>query len=530
MSNFLSTIRAYLNFAIGIRHFLKNPTTLEKAKAIVREQVAKREDNFLQVLRQNVFNYPQSPYIPLFKRANISYKDVKQWVFEHGLESTLERLYDAGVYITYEEAKGHRPIVRGDLVIPVSATDFDSPDLNPILFGQSSGSTGIPTRNKMDLQHLAYQAKYMMIGFEMHGILNIPTSVWRGLLPDPSGITNILRFAHMGIRIDRWFSPVRVGEANLSRFYAIMTYLIVLMARLHGFRFPFPTFVTLEDPLPIATWAVESVRKEGKCVIRISVSKAVRISLSAQQHGLDLSGVVFHGAGEPPTSTKVETILASGAQYISRYAFSEAGSVGIACGNPKSIDDVHFMSNHMALIQRPVTVFDQTVNALCLTTLFPYAPKTLINVQSDDFGDVEERDCGCLLHQLGITTHLSGIRSYHKLTSEGMTLIGSDMVYIIEKVLPTQFGGNSLDYQLVEEENDVGMSKLVLYVNPSIEIQDENDLSLAFLNAMRESTVGTRLAEAEYRYGNVIEIRRQKPILTSRDKYFPIHTLFKQQK
>ena len=129
------------------------------------------------------------------------------------------------------------------------------------------------------------------------------------------------------------------------------------------------------------------------------------------------------------------------------------------------------------------------------------------------------------MYDMGFTTHIRQISSFRKLTGEGVTLVGSDMVHILEHILPSQFGGSLLDYQLVEEENEQGFTKLVLYVNPSVSIKDETALLEAFLDAMKNSMPSVRLAQAEYRTGDVVTIRREKPFVTSRGKHFPIRTL-----
>ncbi len=65
---------------------------------------------------------------------------------------------------------------------------------------------------------------------------------------------------------------------------------------------------------------------------------------------------------------------------------------------------------------------------------------------------VSERACGCPYQQLGWTTHLHGIRSFEKLTAAGMTFLDTDVIRVLEEVLPGRFGGIPSDYQLVEEE------------------------------------------------------------------------------
>ena len=50
-----------------------------------------------------------------------------------------------------------------------------------------------------------------------------------------------------------------------------------------------------------------------------------------------------------------------------------------------------------------------------------------------DFGIVEQRRCGCPLDAAGYRIHLRGVRSVSKLTVEGVSLVGSEMVRILEE-------------------------------------------------------------------------------------------------
>lgn len=525
MPTFLSAPRAYLNFALGLRSYLRNTVTEADVQKTLLEQVANREENFIKILKTNVFDYPRSPYLPLFNAAKLTHADVQKMVEQQGLETTLEELYEAGVYITFEEFKGRVPIKRGTVEFHPKDSDFDSLNLTPILFGRTGGSTGKATHTKLDLDYMAQSAKYFALNFSIHAIFDVPLIIWWGLLPDYIGVAAVLRRAHTGQTVDRWFSTLRGNDANLGWYYTLLTYLMIYMGRFHFHKFPVPEYVPLDNPLPIAKALAETVQDAGAVILWSTTSKCARVSLVAQQHGIDLTGVTFYGGSEPTTLAKVTTIENSGAKYVSHYGSTETGTIGLACKNPADPTDVHLMRNHLAMIQRPKQIVDQTVNAFHFTTFLPSSPKMLINVQLDDFGIAEERDCGCPLYQMGFTTHLRQMSSFSKLTGEGVTLVGSDMVHILEHVLPAQFGGSLLDYQLVEEETEQGFTKLVLYVDPSVSIQDEEALLEAFLDAMKNSMPSVRLAQAEYRTGDVVTIRREKPFVTNRGKHFPIRTL-----
>ncbi len=78
----------------------------------------------------------------------------------------------------------------------------------------------------------------------------------------------------------------------------------------------------------------------------------------------------------------------------------------------------------------------------------------MLNVESDDFGEFTTRRCGCVFDELGLGHHFAYVRSFTKLTGEGATLLGTDCVRILEEVLPREFGGRSIDYQLLETEDE----------------------------------------------------------------------------
>jgi hypothetical protein len=163
------------------------------------------------------------------------------------------------------------------------------------------------------------------------------------------------------------------------------------------------------------------------------------------------------------------------------------------------------------------------VEAFCFTALLPTAHKILLNVESDDYGLIERRSCGCPLETYGFTEHMRHIRSFSKLTGEGVTLLGSDMVHILEEVLPTRFGGTPLDYQLLEEEDADGFTRLSLLVNPDIEIGEEDEVVEAVLEVLGRSNLAADLAQDIWKQARTLRIKRRAPIWTARGKLMPLH-------
>jgi len=521
----LADIKMYTRFAWGLRGFLRKTITLEEAKAIVRQRMAEREANFLRLIEKGIFGYPRSPYLPLLKLAQVEMGDIQNMVRDKGLEDTLRALREVGVYVTFEEFKDREPIVRHGQVIPVQARDFDNPYLSHYYQAESGGTTGTGTRVPIDLDHLAAQASLIMLARHAHGFLEVPTAIWLDILPDPSGLNTVLRQAGFGQVPQKWFSSVVARGSRPSFKNRLATQYIIVAARLSGVPIPWPEPVSLDQAAVVAQWAAETLETHGACLIRTQVSKALRVCIAAREEGLDLRGATFMGGGEPPTPAKVREIARTGARYVPTYFFTEAGAVGLGCARPADVNDLHFLKDALALIQYPRQVpgSEIIVDAFHFTSLLPTAPKLMLNVESDDYGVIENRSCGCLLETYGYTEHLRHIRSFRKLTGEGVTLVGSEMVHILEEVLPARFGGSPLDYQFLEEEDEGGFTRLSLLVSPKIEIADETEVIEVVLEAMGRSSVAADLARAIWSQAGTLRVKRREPIWTARGKLMPLH-------
>src|SRR4029079_17716597 len=131
-----------------------------------------------------------------------------------------------------------------------------------------------------------------------------------------------------------------------------------------------------------------------------------------------------------------------------------------------------------------------SVDALIYTTILPSSPKLLINVESGDYATVSSRACDCPMGRLGFTTHLSQIRSYEKLTSEGVTFLGTELLRLIEEVLPKAFGGAPTDYQLVEAEES-GFSRILVVASPALGALDEGAVVQCVLETLRHYPGGS---------------------------------------
>jgi len=523
----LAGLKAYGRFALGLRGFLRHTVSLEEARVTVQRRLEDREANFLRLIERGIFGYPRSPYLPLLRLAGCEMGDIRRLVRSSGLEQTLHALRRAGVYVTFEEFKGRRPIIRGGQVVPVQAHDFDNPHLSHYYEAQSGGTTGAGTRVMIDLDHLAAQAPNLLLTQHAHGLVDVPTTHWFPILPAASGFMTILYTARCGQLPQRWFSPISSRDVKPSLRYQLVTKGIVAAGRLFHVPIPWPEPLPLRQASVLAHWAARMLEEHGVCLIRSYVSMAVRVCVAAWEEKLDLTGAVFWGSGEPPTPAKVRAMNQVGARWIPTYWFTEAGAIGASCVNPIDGNDIHFFKDCLALIQEPRRLpgTETLVDAFYFTSLLPTAPKLMLNVESDDYGVVEKRACGCALDRLGFTEHLRHIRSFSKLTGEGVTLVGSEMVRILEEVLPQRFGGSPLDYQLLEEEDGQGFTRLNLLISPRVGVVDEAAVVEAILEALGRSSVAADLAGTIWRQAGTLKIKRARPIWTAQGKLMPLRVI-----
>jgi len=521
----LGRLASYAHFALGLPRFYRRPLSLGDAQTTVQRQLADRERNFLDLLRRGIYAQPDSPYLALLKHVGCDLADIEQRVAKQGLEETLRELRHAGVFVDYEEFRGMKPLVRGSLSMDVRPADFDNPCATRGLFGKTSGSTGKGSRVVIDIDHFAAQTPFEMVGYHAHGALGIPRIHWFGILPSVAGMGGFFRAAKAGQTLAKWFTPVAQDELRPSLKNRLATNYSILMGRMCGLAMPWPERAGVEQSGVVAHAVAEEVRRHGACLVRTMVSLAVRVCSAAKEEGLDLTGAIFAVAGEPTTPARLAAITSSGARCFPIYAFSEAGQVGLGCAHPVDGSDVHLYRGAFAVIQHPRRVPGSAtiVQAFNFTSLLPAVPKLMLNVESDDYGVLETRACGCPFETHGYMEHMRDIHSFQKLTSEGMTVIGREMIRILEEVLPARFGGNPVDYQIVEEEDHKGLPRLRLNVAPRIHIDDDAQLIAVVLAELGRGSDGSDLTRAIWRQAETFRVTHAEPKATASGKVLPLH-------
>ncbi len=121
------------------------------------------------------------------------------------------------------------------------------------------------------------------------------------------------------------------------------------------------------------------------------------------------------------------------------------------------------------------------------------------------------------------SVHIYNIRSYDKLTSQGQTFFGSDLIRIIEEVLPARFGGTSIDYQMVEEEDNDSSTHLSVLVSPEVGIVDEDELIRSVLSELSKGKDYLRMMADVWSQSKTLRVKRMRPITTAGGKLLPLH-------
>lgn len=497
--------------------------TVEEARRRVAEQLGRREETFLALVDRVIYGDGDSPYRQLLEAAGIEHGDVARLVSEDGLEGGLGRLFDAGVRVTLDEFKGRVPIERLGITIDTTSASFDNPLLTSHFHAATGGTRGSRRRVSVDLDLLEHETADQILVREAFASLGRPFAVWRPVPPSASGINNCLRQAKLGEPVAAWFTSYRLPRTFDSIGFRVFTAYTVAASRFTGARIARPELCLADDGLRVARWLHAHRKGNVGAVLDTQAALAVRTCLVAKDAGLDISGSVFGVGGEPFTPEKARVIADAGCRVYCTYSMTETGRLALGCADAKEHDDMHLLSEKIAVLQRDRVVGSsgETVGALSFTALLPSAPKIMINVESDDYGVLATRACRCALGAVGLTTHLHGVRSYEKLTAEGNHFLGADLVDLIERALPARFGGGPTDYQLVEEEVG-GLPRVSVVARPALGSLDEEEVVAAVI-AYLAATPRNRLMADVWRDGGTLRLVRREPTTSVAGKILPLH-------
>jgi len=519
----LADVTIGARFLWRLPSFLRHPLSLEEARATLRHRLERREADFLTITRRAIYEHPGSPYRTLLNLAGCEYGDLERLVSQDGVEGALLTLFRHGVYLTVDEFKGRRPVVRGNVTIAVDPSQFRNPNSRFHLPLLTSGSRGMRTPVLIDLEFIRDCAVNAFLFLEARAGTRWLNAIWG--VPGGGGIARILEFSSFGAPLARWFWQVDPAAPGLHPRYRWSMRALRWGSLLAGVPLPRPLYVPLDNPLPIAHWMAEVIRARGSPHLHTMPSSAMRLSRAAFDAGVDLHGAHFTLVGEPITEARLAVIRQSGAMALPRYATIECGAVGLGCLAPETPDETHLLHDLHALIQpgQDGGAHGLPPLALFISSLRPTAPFILLNVSMGDQAVMTQQACGCHMERLGWATHLHTIRSYEKLTSGGMTFLDTDVIRVLEEILPARFGGAPTDYQLVEDEADGGSPRLRLLVHPAVGPLDSTKVADAFLAAIGAGTGAERVMALLWRDAGLLRVERLAPRTTASGKILHLH-------
>jgi hypothetical protein len=148
---------------------LCQPLSAEEAGAGLHHRLARRETDFLALLRRVFRAGPADPYRQLLALAGCEELDLVALARSEGVEHVLRTLYRDGVYLTADEFRGRRPVTRGGRTVATGPGRFRNQGTGTHLLVQSSGSRSPGTRVPLDLAFLRDCAVNLCLAMHARG-------------------------------------------------------------------------------------------------------------------------------------------------------------------------------------------------------------------------------------------------------------------------------------------------------------------------------------------------------------------------
>ena len=454
-------------FAARLPAFLRRPLTVGEARAIVRRRLGARETDFLTLARTAIYDRPESPYRQLLRLAGCEYGDLAGLVTRDGLEGALRVLYRRGVYLTVEEFKGLRPVVRGSASVEVDPARCRNPLITPHVAVQSGGSRGVRTFIPVPLEFVRDRAVNKCLALNARGG---PWHLAHWDVPG-GGLTAVLSSCLAGTVPERWFSPVDPYDSGVHPRYRWSARdrpageVCWPVAPLPMPRSTCPSSIALEPIAPM-----DERRRCGweprPLLIGVRPAPVVRLCrAAAQPRASTFAGAQFRlSIGEPLTagSTRRRSTDRSRGycrpmpDQRNRTTWAATGLSAIAA----EVDEVHFLSDLHGVVQpgpggeSP----ELPANTLLFSSLRPSTTFVLLNVSMGDQAVMSARSCGCPL-SLSLDDAPPRRPPPGEAHRGGNDVLDADVIRVLEEVLPGRFGGAPTDYQLVEDEGaDAGLA------------------------------------------------------------------------
>src|SRR5262249_8936362 len=306
---------------------------------------------------------------------------------------------------------------------------------------------------------------------------------------------------------DKWFSHLQPDRTSRTKMK-----LLAAGGNLFGLKLPHPEICDMGNADRVAIWMEKTLKEKRTCMVKTFASSAIRIAQAALEKGIDISGSTMFTGGEPLTERRFRFLQSIGVHAFARFVTTEVGLVAAGCPHRTRADSMHLYTDRLAVIQRERTVkgIESTLRSLLFTTLSGCTGKILLNTELGDSATVEARSCDCLFGKLGMNLQISEVRSFDKLTGEGMTLLGSTLDEVVGELVQ-KAGGGPDDYQFWENQGENGLTTLTITVSPKVNLSDEATFANEILNRLQSKDVGSSIASHFWKQANTLKIVRESP-------------------
>lgn len=506
--------------ALAVYQHLKSPVNPDPEGAI-RQYLERRNDNFLAHAR-TVMGTHEHPYSQMFKLAGCSHADLESAVGRDGLEATLENLLREGVYLSHDEFRGKKEIVRSGRHIPASTSMWNNPASKGGYVHSSSGTSGRAVTTSQSIANIAHAEDATMLLLRELDTKGASLVSVAPILPG-YGLYAAVLADRLASGFDRWYAVGGATRANLH--YRAATRFLVAQMRLFGSKAPYPIYLKQNDFLPVANYLRSRLDEGREASISGFVSVIARVAAAAVSSGLDLTGCLALTAGEALTEAKRQVIQSSGMTVYASYGATDFGNFGLPCMHMNKGNCVHIFKEGIALVSRKEDTAwtDTAVNSLYATSILPYSSRIFINAEVGDTGVIEKATCDCSFTRLGFDLQVRDMAAISKITAQGVTIEVSELVPLLEEALPARFGGHPGDYQLSETEA-ASQTEMVLRIRPGVSTAAPEEILRHFLGDVKR-VYGGSMSVLSWLHSEGIRAEMAPPVLASTGKFRAIRLL-----
>ena len=520
----ITQLWAGTQFFFRLPGYLRRPIPAAEARASLARRLQRRQEAFLEKVRLDIYGQPDSPYALLLRHAGCEYGDIESSVRQEGLEGTLRRLFQAGVYLTVDEFKSRKVAGRGSNEVVVRPEMLQAPRASYHVPARSGGSRSKGTPVMIDLAFIRTCASNAAVCLHARGGRNWKKACWES--PGAGLRFRTVKYAGFGDPPHACFSQIDPDSDDIASYFRWNLRLMGWGGRLAGRPLPWPIYTPLSDPSALAKWLQQTLGAGDVPHLFTFPGSAVVLSRFAVENDYDIGGTWLTLSGEPITPARVAAIKSAGCHVIPRYGTMEVGAIGYGCTRGEHSDDMHLLTDMHGLIHAGEDGVQAGLppRALLMTSLHPQAPFVMLNLSMGDQADMNNRPCGCPLQQAGWSRHIWNIHSFEKLTGQAVTFEGAEVIPVLEEILPSRFGGVPTDYQLAEAERPDGSPFLKLIVHPRLGELDEQAIADEFLSALSRKSPSDGMMIRRWRDAGTLIVERRAPSITKSGKINYLHT------